>query len=319
MLRSIVVPLDGSRFAERALPIASRLAKASDATLHLVMAQDPTQGLAPFAELGPPSVLLMEELDRRHTAYLERTAVRLRKAGRIRVNVVHADGAAGRVIARTVKSARAGLVVMSTHGRGALGRVGLGSVADYVVRHLEIPILLIPSKGILPRGIPARRVLIPLDLSPESGTVLDAIEDLVGTSRGTRLTVLHVVEPVPVVSLPTMPYPINADGQLAELQWEQARKRLAEFEVLARRRGFLVSARLVAGPRAGAVILDQLHGSGVDLVAMTTHGYSGFKRLLLGSVTNKVIRNARKPVLVLRPKRGSGRARKAGRRAAAKE
>lgn len=315
MVRSIVVPLDGSRFAERALPSASRIAQAKDATLYLVMAQDPTQGLAPFAEFGPPSVLLIEELDHRHSAYLERTAARLRKAGRIRVNVLHQDGAAGRVIARVVKSTKAGLVVMSTHGGGAVGRLGLGSVADYVVRHLDVPVLLIPSNGVLPRGIPGRRILLPLDLSPESRAILDAIEDLVDETGRTRLTGFHVVEQLPVIGLPTMPFPINPDGQLVELRWEQARKRLADFEAAAGRRGFSVSTRLVEGPRAGAAILNQIHTGSFDLVAMTTHGYSGFKRLLLGSVTNKVIRNARKPVLVVRPK---GRARR-GKKAAARK
>jgi nucleotide-binding universal stress UspA family protein len=300
MLRSIVVPLDGSRFADRALPVAARLAQRTGATLHLVMAQDPTQGLAPFAEFGPPSVLLMEELDRRHADFLERTADRLRKAGGIRVRVVHQDGAAGRVIVRAVKAARAGLVVMSTHGRGALGRLGLGSVADYVVRHLETPILLLPGKAGVLRTIPGRRVLLPVDLSPESWAVVRALEELGQPLEQTRLTLLHVVEPVPVVTLPSMA-PLAPDGALAELQWDQARKQLDQFEARARNRGFRVSSRLVAGGPAGATILDEFNRGNFDLLAMTTHGYSGFRRLLLGSVTNRVIRHARKPMLVLRP------------------
>lgn len=306
MIRSIVVPLDGSRFAERALPVAARIARNAKATLHLVMAEDPTQGLAPFAAFGPPSVLLMEELDRRHTAYLERTAERLRKAGRIRVKVLHQDGAAGRVIVRTVEATRSGLVVMSTHGRGAFGRIGLGSVADYVVRHLEIPILLLPPKAHGLRAVPGRRVLVPLDLSPESTAVLDALEEFGRVIGAMRLTLLHVVEPVPIVALPSIA-PLNTDGALAALRWEQARLRLGRAEAAARRRGFKVSTRLVAGGQAGATILEQLDRGNHDLLAITTHGYSGFKRLLLGSVTNKVVRHAGKPVLVVRPAGTSSR------------
>jgi nucleotide-binding universal stress UspA family protein len=300
MIRSLVVPLDGSRFAERALPVAARIARNAEATLHLVMAEDPTQGLAPFAEFGPPSVLLMEELDRRHTAYLERTAGRLRKAGRIRVKVLYQDGAAGRVIVRAAEATRSGLVVMSTHGRGAFGRIGLGSVADYVVRHLEIPVLLLPPRAHRLRSVPGRRVLVPLDLSPESTAVLDALADLLPAIGAMRVTLLHVVEPVPVVALPSLAA-LNPDGALAELRWEEARLRLDRAEAAARRLGFTVATRLVAGGRAGATILEHLNRGNYDLLALTTHGYSGFKRLLLGSVTNKVVRHAGKPVLVVRP------------------
>ncbi len=310
MIRSALVPLDGSRVAERALPIASRIVRAADATLHLLMVQDPTQGLAPFAEFGPPSILLMEELDRSHSAYLERTAARLRRAGRIRVKVIYEDGAAGRVIVREAQRLPGALIVMSTHGRGALGRLGLGSVADYVVRHADAPVLLLPG-GPPPRGIPGRRILVPLDLSPESGRVLDPIADLAGLGLRPAITAMHVVEPVPALTLPTMPYPVDADGELARLHWAQAERKLSEFEALARRRGLNASGRVVAGARAGATILEQISQGSFDLVAMTTHGYSGFKRLLLGSVTNKVIRHSTQPVLVVRPS-GKGRRGKRG-------
>lgn len=298
MIKSIVVPIDGSRLSARAIPVAARIARAHDAIVHLVMAQDPTQGLAPFAGFGPPSVLFLEESDRRRGAYLERTATRLRRAG-IRVKTELADGSAGRVIARTVKAARAGLVIMSTHGRGAIERLGMGSVCDYVVRHLETPVLVVPSGARVPRGITGRRVLVPLDLSPESWRVLEAIADLVET--GARLTLLHVIEPVEFTTLPSMAIASGVDGSFAQMQWERAQRQMEGLEARARRMGFQVSTRMVTGTRASAAILDQLHDRSYDLMAMTTHGYGGFRRLLLGSVTNKVIRRAQKPILVVRP------------------
>ena len=315
MLRSILVPLDGSPFAAKALPPASRLARASGATLHLVLAHDPTQGIGPFAEFGPPSVLLVEELGRREETYLAHTAARLRREG-VRVMVHHEDGFAGRVIARSAPAAKADLLVMSTHGRGGMGRLGLGSVADYVVRHLETPVLLVPAHAATPRGIPGRRVLVPIDLSPESLAILPALERLAGSgarrhgapargARGMRVMLLHVMVPVYAVALPSMPYPMSQDAALTELRWDQAKKQLARAAAAARRRGFAVTTRLIAGARAASTVLDLLHQGRFDLVAMTTHGYGGIRRLLLGSVANKVIRNARKPVLVVRPPRKS--------------
>lgn len=315
MIKSIVVPIDGSRLSERAIPVAARLAQAHQATMHLVLAQEPTAGLGPFGDVDLPSVLFIEELDRQHAAYLDRIANRLRKAG-LRVKTVLTDGAAGRVIARTVQSAHAGLVVMSTHGRGAIGRLGMGSVCDYVVRHLEAPILVIPANARVPRGIAGRRVLVPLDLSPESGRVLDVIGDLMGTAP--RLTLLNVIESVPLTSLPAMAIIPPTDASFTRLQWERAQGQMELLESKARRLGFPVTTRLMTDAPAAA-ILDQLHRGSYDLVAMTTHGYGGFKRLLLGSVTDKVIRNAGKPVLVIRPKARAPRSRKMGRRGAARK
>jgi nucleotide-binding universal stress UspA family protein len=299
MLRSIVVPIDGSRIAERAIPVAARIAKAHDAVLHLVLAQEPTQGLSPFGEFGPPSVLVIEELDRQHSAYLERTARRLRKAG-VRTRTLLEDGAPGRVITQAVQSRRAKLVVMSTHGHGALGRLGLGSVCDYTVRHLQIPVLLVPREARIPRGVPGRRVLVPLDLSPQSLVVLDAIEELVGAAG--RLTLLHVIQPVGGSTVSVIPFASTFDASLTDLQWDRARSQMEILEAKSRRRGFRVNSNVLTGIRPAAVILDQLHRGSYDLAAMTTHGYGGFRRLLLGSITNTVIRNARKPVLVVRPK-----------------
>ncbi|HLG06126.1 MAG TPA: universal stress protein [Gemmatimonadales bacterium] len=312
MLRSILVPLDGSGFAERALPLAARIGEAAGATLHLVMAYDPTQGIGPFAELGPPSVLLMEELERREAAYLAHAAARVRKEGRVRVKLHHEDGLAGRVIARAARAARADLVVMSTHGRGGLGRLGIGSVADYVVRNLTLPILLVPGGASLPRGLPGRRALLPLDLSAQSVEVLGPLQELARLRQESRVVLLHVIVPVAAITLPTLPYPMAVNGTITELRWTQARERLARIQAAVRRRGLAASTRLVAGPRAAATILDVLHRGSYDLVAMTTHGYGGLRRLLLGSVAGKVIRNARKPVLVVRPaapgqRRGSRR------------
>lgn len=303
MLRSILVPVDGSEFAERAIPLATRLAQASRATLHLVLAHDPIEGIGPFAELGPPSVLLMEEMERREEAYLKRLAARLRRQKGLRVKVRQVDGMAGRVIAKVAGAVKADLLVMSTHGRGALRRFGLGSVADYVVRQLDVPILLVPAESAPARGLPGRRILVPLDLSTESADVLPILDQL-GHRRGAgvRVQLLHVVVPVYSLAFPTMPFPMTESAAVTELRWAQARQSLARAKLGVARRGFTVSTRVVAGARAAARILDVLHHGNFDLVAMTTHGHRGIRRFLLGSVASKVIRHARKPVLIVRPR-----------------
>ncbi len=308
MLRSILVPVDGSRFSERAVPVAARLAQETGSTLHLVMAHDPIAGIGPFAELGPPNVLLMEKVEGRERTYLEQLAARLRRQSNIKVKIHWVDGIAGRVITRMSATTRAGLVVMATHGRGAMGPLGLGSVADHVVRHVHLPVLLIPRKAASRRKALGRRVLVPLDLSGDATDVLRVLEQLRRRTRNRmRIQLLHVVVPVLGASFPFMPFPISETAQVTELRWTQARQALARVKKRAARQG-VISTRVVAGGSPAARILEVFHQGPFDLLAITTHGRRGLRRLLLGSVASKVIRHAKKPVLVLRPRpRSSGR------------
>ena len=150
MYARILVPLDGSKLAERALAAAEDLARLMGAPLHLVRGVDPTpldlggygSDATVLAQGASSPFLTDEEVAAR--AYLDRMTARVAEHGLVASGEVR-HGIAARVI---VGMAEPGdLIVMGTHGRGGLARWFLGSVAEEVVRHTRVPLLLIRAEG----------------------------------------------------------------------------------------------------------------------------------------------------------------------------
>ncbi len=152
MYEHLVVALDGSSAAEQVLEHAEALAIAFKSTITLLratvsaetlLAQTANSGatLGDVAAYVDPTPIL--EADRDSAAeYLNGAAVRLRQH-HLTVNTEHPEGPAAEEIVRRARELGAGLILMTTHGRGGLGRVVFGSVADSVLRHAPCPVLLV--------------------------------------------------------------------------------------------------------------------------------------------------------------------------------
>ena len=143
MLSSILVPLDGSELAERALPYATALAHRAEGRLLLPRAVQ-THTL-PGADPGPAWAVATE----RANAALHALAERLKGDG-LQVGPHVSEDDAAHAILDAAGRQHAGLVVMSTHGRTGLGRWVYGSVADEVLRHAPCPVLLVPARESTP-------------------------------------------------------------------------------------------------------------------------------------------------------------------------
>ncbi len=307
MFRDILVPLDGSRFAEAALPLASWLARLSKARLHLLLAHEPIAALIGMGDMVLPPPEPDEERRERERAYLAKTTAALRQADGIRVGFREVAGAAGPEICEEASRLDADLVVMATHGSGTFRRIWLGSVADYVVRHLTAPILLVPPG---PGDEPAldaaiRNIVVALDLSKDGEAILDPVTALAQLTEA-HVTLMHVVEIIFEVGKLTTPSPIVQDSELLNASRTEAERQLERVADRLRERGLSVSTRVVTGINAAGGLLDALTEGRYDLIALTTHGRRGLRRLLLGSVADKVIRGAVKPVLVVRPLAAAG-------------
>lgn len=302
MFHNILVPLDGSRFAESAIPLASRLARSAQARLHLVRAHRPAPVLVGVGEMMAMPGDLNEELREQEVGYLSETAARLVQAGGGSVEYHEVDGLAGPELCEEAKRLGADLVVMATHGRGGIVRFWLGSVADYLVRHLSTPVLLVhPGReGETPPARPVRGLLVALDLSKHSEAILDPVTALAQVTQA-HVTLVHAVGAYEKMDAPATPFPMPQDVTLLELYQEEAQRSLDMIAARLRERGVSVAARIVVGPSPTAVLLDTLAEDCFDMIAITTHGASGVRRLLLGSVADKLIRRAAKPVLVMRP------------------
>jgi nucleotide-binding universal stress UspA family protein len=302
MFRTVLVPLDGSWFAESALPVAARLAKAAGAKLHLVLVHVPAPALVGMGDVVLPTPELEAEMQSEERAYIADTAAGISLGGGVAVEVRESDGRAGPEICEEATRIGADLVVMATHGRGGFRRLWLGSVADYVVRHMSVPVLLVhpDRKGVLGAPPQLRRILVALDLSKDGEAILKPAIALARVT-GAALTLVHVTELVFETAIPAMPSPVLPDQALLEASQTAARERLDRIATRLRALGLKADVRVTLGIGAASGLVDLLEEDEFDLIAMTTHGRGGMSRVLLGSVADKVIRSAAKPVLVLRP------------------
>jgi nucleotide-binding universal stress UspA family protein len=299
--RSVLVPLDGSPFAEQALPFATALAARAGAILQVAMVHGPLSGLV--AAIDIPQIQIELELERRREeqSYLDGVTTRLEVGNAFPVTSVLLDGAVAATLAEQVVSSAADLVVMTTHGRGPMSRLWLGSVADYLVRHLSVPILLIRPSAERPVRAPTiHKILVPLDGTGFAERVLDpALE--IGRLMGAEYTLLAVVEPPPPAVEPGLPLTFPIDGDFEERLRAVAEGFLTRVATGLGAKGHRVSTQVLSALSAAQGVLDTAASGGFDLIAIATHGAGGMRRLILGSVADKVIRAGSLPVLVLHP------------------
>ncbi|HEX9036953.1 MAG TPA: universal stress protein [Ktedonobacterales bacterium] len=141
----VIVPLDGSPLAEKALPVARRIAERYSRGLLLLRVIPPLQVVA----AGPGTYpLLRDEADlevKESREYLSVMHDTLQQTGHVPVQYMLEHGIPAEEILRLVETKPGSMVVMSTHGRGGLARFMLGSVALAVARKINIPLLIIPA------------------------------------------------------------------------------------------------------------------------------------------------------------------------------
>lgn len=290
MYRTIMVPLDGSSFSEHALPLALRAARLSNAALHVVCVTDNDQ--------HPTDTTTIDTQP--EYAYLARIADRLATSWHGPIETMLLDGSVTESITAYAESHRVDLVVMTTHGRGALSRAWLGSVADRLIRRLPMPMLVVrphetdPADLANPSSID--HLLIPLDGSELSEQII-AHAIALGRLTGATYTLLQTI----AIFTPDYGVGIYTPTDFDIAAWmKTAQQYLDRIATGMRAEGLQVQTDVVVGLPAIS-ILDYARHHAVDLIALETHGYSGAARLMLGSVADKIVRGAGVPVLLHRP------------------
>ena len=139
--KRILVCLDGSALAETALPHAQILASDEDAEILLLRVSANPAAEFSFSD---PSIAnnIIEEMEAETLTYMQSARSKLQKAG-FRTSFLIRQGAIAETILRVAEECQADAIVMSTHGRSGVKRWLLGSVADRVVTHSEVPVMLI--------------------------------------------------------------------------------------------------------------------------------------------------------------------------------
>lgn len=269
MLRKILLPLDESKLSESAIPCALDLVSRCSAETILMEVTPHFAGQAPG--LLPLTALEMEqkqlEISRK---YLEKQAARW---GTHPVSLHTPVGRACEEICNLAFEKGCDLILMASHGRDNFPRWLLGSVAEGVLRQTRSPVLLLRP----PAGDHSlfQNILVPTDGSDASLAFLPDLRNFLA-ARGTITLLLS--------SGTSLVRPVGG----MEMHFQQIETRLRQL-------GYPVVV-LKADPVAD--ILRWSESNGCDLIAMSTHGRSGFRRFWLGSVTEKVARHAPCPVLV---------------------
>jgi nucleotide-binding universal stress UspA family protein len=305
MYRSLLVPLDGSAFAEQALPLALSIADRAGATLNLVRVHVPLAFMS--ADSVPPFDLAQDkkivELEQQ---YLDATGERLKSSSPVLVTSKLLEGmAVAETLTGHAATTGADLIIMATHGRGRLSRFWLGSVADELVRRATKPILLVRPQE-TPVDLAAkpvlRHILIPLDGSVLAEQVLEPAMVL-GRLMEADYTLLRIYGYLVDTGLDPVNYAMfGIAGPQPSI--EQLRAETHNYLNLVAERlkeqGVSVQTESARGQHPASAILDATRSLGVDLIALETHGRGGLTRLLLGNVADKVIRGASAPVFVHR-------------------
>lgn len=295
----ILVPVDLSRGSFKAISHAMAISRRLDADVHFVHVVDATQHVPPTALMWP--VVSQTEWKVRASKQLEAVAEKYSKFGEIAVHPP-LEGCAHEEICWAAEELKADLIVIATHGYTGYKRAFLGSTAERVVQFSPCPVLVVRKSYAGAAGEADRnsgkefrvgKILIPVDFSPCSEGAFDLGISL-ARDLGAKVDLAHAV------GMPYYPmedqYTALATLTLLEETRKAACHQMQEMATQADLRGG--SVQVVEGSPA-ITICDYASRENVDLIVISTHGRSGLKHAIIGSVAERVVRHAECPVLVV--------------------
>ena len=324
MFRRILVPLDGSALAERALPIAARLARSSGGSITLLRVVP-----SPLAFTSQPtesSVPMQGDVDSDHAgavAYLTRITASSELAG-VATNTEVFRSTPAEMILSVARSKQMDIIIMCSHGYTGMTRWALGSVAEKVASHAPVPVLVLRKGGLVPASphpdAPRPlRVLVALDGSTRAELGIEPAAYLSAALAAPFQGALHLMQVVKPANADIGESNIDEDGE-SQAVLDRVRRYLSSLV------GHLVEGRMVSAvtdlklPVSWSVAVDPDIASalirvaengddaqeagvsgGCDIITMTTHGYGGVQRWAMGSITARVLRATRLPLLIVRP------------------
>ena len=309
----VLVPLDGTDLSECALPWAELLATPLKASVELVrvlphdlitqsVEAEVTLGhrlTADGEEVPDPALITLEGAEARQE--LEAARSRFHNPDGVSIAVAEGDPAE-EIIDRARRTDITTLIAMTTHARSGLGRVLLGSVTEDIIRRSGVPVLALRPDIATPADFP-RRVLIPLDGSSLGDAVVPALLPVL-KALGWSVLLVSVL-PAAARGIPVQGATIPLPSPEGPHDAEQASAHLEAIAQTLRTEHIQVETQAIYGDRV-TTIVERVHSAACGLIAMSTHGHSGLHQLLMGSMTEALIRSAPVPVLAVHPLGGSG-------------
>ena len=286
--KTILVPLDGSEIAEKALPYVKSVAKLKNSNVIL---------------FAVSLTVFVDRRDRLFTSYLEATAKELNEDG-IKATTATSYGDVAREIVKYANSNKIDLIVMATHGYSRAKQWMFGSITQKVLYGTKIPVLLIKSKS-PDVSVEFNRILLPLDGSPFSESTLPYA---VGLAKNTKKEVLllHICEPPIVPSYGSRPinptWKKHRDDMWAEMEG-LATSYLKKTMVALKKKGIKAKSRVIKaqGAEVTKTIMQISKEEHIDLIIIATRGRSGASSWVYGSIANRIVDEFSQPILLIRP------------------
>jgi nucleotide-binding universal stress UspA family protein len=301
MYTRILVPLDGSKTAEKVLPFARFLARRLKLPVELLEVID-------VAEIGrriPPDKAqfvstALENVARSSAKYLKEIAGTFPEAV---VNCTVEKGTAAEVIIDKAAAEKDTLINMATHGHSGIKRWLLGSVAEKVLRGATNPLLLIRAteeaktegEGTL------KSAIVPLDGSELAESVLPTVAELAKPLQLEVVLFRAYTIPYSALAVDAEGFYLATDEELISAMRDEVLAYLNKKAEVMKKLGVDRVSTIAEYGFAADEIISLARKTPDNLIAMCSHGRSGVKRWVLGSVTETVVRHSGDPVLVTRP------------------
>lgn len=290
-IKKILIPTDYSACAERAFTHAAHLADRYGAELHVLSVLEEPDADPDRLDFSVTEEEVDEQLHILKAEEALRPAGSGQRAGMVEVQLKSASIPEG--VLGYAEQHEVDLIVMGTHGRRGMDRLLLGSVAEEVVRRAAVPVFTVCEGAEQHAPDAVASILVPVDFSRHAKAAL-AYARALAADYGAEVEVLHVIEEAILPSVygiepasPGVPEIVAKTRQdLLQTFLKEAGREAAEVHVV------------VGHPASG--ILDFAKDRDVDLVVIATHGRTGVKRLLLGSVAERVVRGASCPVFTVK-------------------
>jgi len=268
----VLVALDGSKNAEKVLPVVEPLLGRGN-------------GRALFLQVLPPGVLAPEAAAQ---AYLREISARVASRGiRSEAEIAHGDPAVA--IVRSAEREQAGLVAFTSHGQGGLSQWVFGSVAQKILRGCSRPLLVV--RALETPAARVKKILVPLDGALGSEAILPLALEL-ARAYPAPVELFHVLSESGVEA---------DDSKLRSWIVREKARMDARFAQIEQGAPDVAFTRVFLEGDAATRIVERVDAEPASIVAMANHGRTGISRWIYGSVCEKILQGARCPVLIARP------------------
>lgn len=287
-LRTILLATDGSAHAHYALEAAADLARRSGASLHLVTAYQLPLSVAYVGSAYVGSGVTIDPFEADAQALLEVEERRVEALGASVSGLYTGRGAVFEVITTTAATIDADLIVVGSRELGGLNRLLVGSVSASVTHAAHRPVLIVRGG---PHHWPPEQVIVGVDRSPVSRRAAWTAATIARFFGNVTVELEEVIpDPPPEASRYfTFDDPVETEHE-----------RLDQFaENLEPLAGHPVSATTASGDPADALLARESDRPGSTLIVVGARGFGAARRLLLGSVSTKLIHSGHSPLLVV--------------------